>query len=158
RLLQLRDPRLDEIRYRRRAVFAGLDDVEADRLATVEQRRRRRLGRTRLGACHLTQRDQGAAALRDNELIELFRMFETSLETDRALLERSGHLTDGRREILRSDGIHDLFDADTERGELRRANIDVELRAVAADDIHLCHTGDRAQFARNPRIRELREL
>ena len=49
-----------QIGHRRRAVLARLHDVETDRLTTVEQRRRRRLGRARLDVRDLAERDRAA--------------------------------------------------------------------------------------------------
>ena len=97
-----------------------------------------------------------AVPLRDHERGEILRPLEAALEPDRTLLERAVHVADRRREILRAQRVHDLIDADARRREIGRTHVDVELRAVAADDVHLRHAADRAQLAGDRLIGELR--
>ena len=85
-------------------------------------------------------------------------MLEPTLEPNRPLLERAVHLANGRRQVLRTYRIDDLVDADTECREVGRPDVDVELRAVAADDVHLCDTANRTQVAGDSLVGELREL
>ena len=85
-------------------------------------------------------------------------MLEATLEPNRPLLERAVHLSNGRREVLRADGIHHLIDADAECREIGRPNVYAELGAVAPDDVHLGNAGDRPQIAGDGRIGQRREL
>src|SRR5439155_5939764 len=135
-LLQTGDSRSNPVAHRRRAELARLHDVQTYRLHAVEQRRRFRFGSARLDVGNLTQRDQLPISLTDNELTEVLRSFEAALQPDRALLQRRIHLTDGCGEILRPERRHYLIDADAGRGQIVGTNVDVELRAVATDDIH----------------------
>ena len=119
---------------------------------------RARLGCTRFHRRDLAERDERAPTLRDDELIELFRVIEPPLETYRALLHRARHLPNRCGEILRAHGIHHLIDTHAERGEIRGPHIDVQLRAVAANHIHLRNASDGTQVAGDARIGKRGEL
>ena len=64
----------------------------------------------------------------------------------------------GAARFCARSALDDLIDANAGGRERVGTNVDVELRAVAADDVHLRHAGDRAQLAADRLIGELREL
>ena len=158
RLLDLSEPIAHHSRDVGRAVAVRLLDVDADRfLAVVERERARLLGRV-LDRRHLAETRDHAVAVRDDEVVELRRVLETAAQANRALVERTVHPANRRREVLRLQRADDLCDADVRRLQLVRIDLDGQLALHLAEDLHVGHALHRAQLARDAGIGETREL
>jgi hypothetical protein len=77
--------------------------------------------------------DHLPVSLGDYEVHEVFRALEPALKANRALVERPGHSTHRRREVLRGKCLYHLGNADARRLERLRAKLDRHL------PLHLSH-------------------
>ena len=140
------------------AVAVGLDDVDADGVAPVEQRRRARLLGAVDGVGHVAQPNQLAVALGDDDAREIRGRVEPAEQADGALVERAVEPAHRRGQVLRLQRLHDLADADAGRLQRLRLERDGHLALDAADHAHLGDAGDAAQLSRQARVGDAREV
>ena len=142
-----------------RAVAFRLLDLDADRIAVVEERRRARLLGAVVDRGHVGEPDDAAVAARPTT----------------SCAELGGRLRRPRRRMVRSSSApcrrptgaarfcacsacDHLADADARRLHRLRVQLDGHLALDAADDADLGDAADAAQFVRDAGVGDLREL
>ena len=124
----------------------------------AEERQGARLFRGILHIGDFTETNETPVALGDDEVRKLRGTVDATQQPDGALIERTGDTPDGRGKVLELKRLHDLSDADSRRLQLGRNDLHGQLAVDLSEGLDVGNTGDRAQFARDPRIDETSEL
>ena len=106
----------------------------------------------------LTQSHDLTVSLGDHKIHEILWPLETSLQTNRALVEVPVQASNRRGEILRLECLHDLVDADSRRLQRLRIQLNRHLALDAANELNLSDAWNSAELAGDVRIGEAREL
>jgi hypothetical protein len=139
----------DRVGDRRRAVAFRLLDVDADGFSPESTAADRA---SSVPTC--TFATSPSRTIRPLRLATTTRaklgVFDASTETDRPLIMQAQHATDWCRDILRLQRADDVADADVERGQRARSQVDRHPACVRTRDFDFTDPADRPQPASDP--------